>query len=608
MTFDTQQELLTEQYFDRLLDAPAAEPPAGLDKATAATVQSLMVLQADVHVGLAQRQRIWAQALRRKVAVSLETSTTMTDLSILPTALPPRSPATGGHTRWGALLAAGLLLFALGLFAVPRLSQLTALSQPTSEALSPVTPTPASFALSEAVMAVPVLMVNEQPLAVGAQMDGLDAVALSQMRMAGISWLKWSLRYTPAQEAVLLDIGTAYIDWAHEQQMQALIQIVGDPRELFTGEGSYVDAYAAFAAALAARGADALEIWQEPNIDRNWQEGSIGGAEYNALLRPVFDAIRAASPETKVISAAPAPTQAQAEFPTRIKNDDQWLREFVAAGGLGYADCVGMHYVEGVLPPSASSGDPRGEGYSRYLTAMLSRYREIVGGQEPLCITSLGYLAGESEALPDGFGWAATTSRDEQAAWIAEAVRVIGETSGIELSILWNINFAGGDIIDRGYGLLLPDGSCPTCALLSEMTTLVFSETTVQPASVIEVATIDPTLLGEAASIDLMVGAGSSYPLAQTLPADQLCTIRLPASPQQALYQQPNSVTAPSLVDNAMGDLLFEVYTALAPAHAQERVWWYYVAVRVGDTRYLGWIAAEAPEVVSGECVPAEGE
>jgi hypothetical protein len=608
MTFETQQELLTEQYLDRLLNEPAAEAPAGLDKATAATVQSLTVLQTDVHIGLAQRQRIWAQALRQKVAASPEPFTTMSDLSILPPAPPPRSPAAAAHTRWGALLAAGLLLFVLGLFAVPRLTRLTALSQPTSEALPAATATPASFALSEAVMAVPVLMVNEQPLAVGAQMDGLDAVALAQMRMAGMSWLKWSLRYTPTQEAVLLDIGTAYIDWAHEQQMQALIQIVGDPGELFTGEGSYVDGYAAFAAALASRGADALEIWQEPNIDRNWQEGSIGGAEYSALLRPVFDAIRAASPETRVIAAAPAPTQLQAEFPTRIKNDDQWLREFVAAGGLGYADCVGMHYVEGVLPPAASSGDPRGEGYSRYLTAMLSRYREIVGGQEPICITSLGYLAGESEVLPDGFGWAATTSRDEQAAWIAEAVRVVGETSGIELSILWNINFAGSDIIDTGYALMLPDGSCPTCALLSEMATLVFSEATVQPASVIEVATIDPTLLGEAASIDVMAGAGSSYPLAQTLPADPLCRIRLPASPQQALYQQPNSVTTPSLVDNGAGDLLFEVYTALAPAHAQERAWWYYVEVRVGDTRYFGWIAAEAPEVVSGECVPAEGE
>jgi len=96
------------------------------------------------------------------------------------------------------------------------------------------------------------------------------------------------------------------------------------------------------------------------------------------------------------------------------------------AGAADLVDCVGIHYNEGILPPNATSGDPRGNSshYSRYFPAMLDLYARTFP-VKPLCFTELGYLSGEGfTPLPSAFSWAAETSVAEQAAWLAQAVQL----------------------------------------------------------------------------------------------------------------------------------------------------------------------------------------
>ena len=59
---------------------------------------------------------------------------------------------------------------------------------------------------------------------------------------------------------------------------------------------SYIASYAGFVADVAALGADAIEIWNEPNIDREWPAGMIYGAEYTQLLAAAYTAIKARAP------------------------------------------------------------------------------------------------------------------------------------------------------------------------------------------------------------------------------------------------------------------------------------------------------------------------
>ncbi len=59
---------------------------------------------------------------------------------------------------------------------------------------------------------------------------------------------------------------------------------------------------------MAAAGADAIEVWNEPNIDREWPNGQVNGANYTQLLAKAYNAIKGANPGTMVVSAALAPT------------------------------------------------------------------------------------------------------------------------------------------------------------------------------------------------------------------------------------------------------------------------------------------------------------
>ena len=64
-----------------------------------------------------------------------------------------------------------------------------------------------------------------------------------------------------------------------------------------------------------------------------------------------------------------------------------------AAGAASYMDCVGIHYNEGILPPTATSGDPRGNSghYTRYFPTMVNLYASVFPNK-PLCFTEIGYL------------------------------------------------------------------------------------------------------------------------------------------------------------------------------------------------------------------------
>ena len=51
---------------------------------------------------------------------------------------------------------------------------------------------------------------------------------------------------------------------------------------------------------------DAIEVWNEPNLRREWRDHAMTGAEYMRYFRPAYSAIRAFSPHITIITAAPA--------------------------------------------------------------------------------------------------------------------------------------------------------------------------------------------------------------------------------------------------------------------------------------------------------------
>jgi len=152
-------------------------------------------------------------------------------------------------------------------------------------------------------------------------------------------------------------------------------------------------------------------------------------------------------------------------------DDSHFVAGMAAAGAANYLDCVGVHYNEGVVPPSATSGDPRGNSsyYTRYFWGMVNTYTAAFGRSRPLCFTELGYLTGEGfPPLPGGFAWAQNVTLAQQAAWIDQVVSLAANSGRVRVLIIWNVDFTNyGEDPMAGFAIIRPDGSCPACDALA---------------------------------------------------------------------------------------------------------------------------------------------
>jgi hypothetical protein len=188
------------------------------------------------------------------------------------------------------------------------------------------------------------------------------------------------------------------------------------------------------------------------------------------LLARASSAIRENGAGTMVISGAPAPTGV--DDGVNVWADKRFIEGMARAGASRFIDCVGIHYNEGIIAPSETSGDPRNpsDHYTRYFWGMVDTYWNAFGGELPLCFTELGYVSPEGYGvLPQAFWWAQDTSVSEQATWLAEAAQLSYASGKVELLIVWNLDFTLYSDQDpqAGYAIIRKDGSCPACEKLS---------------------------------------------------------------------------------------------------------------------------------------------
>jgi LysM repeat protein len=261
-----------------------------------------------------------------------------------------------------------------------------------------------------------------------------------QMRGAGMTWAKIQIRWNGTDGP---GIAQGAIDAARSRGFRILLGIVGDPGQLGANPSQYYQNFANFLGGVAALGPDGIEVWNEQNIDREWPRGQISPAGYTQMLSLAYQAIKRANPNVLVISGAPAPTGFFGGACTGNGCDDNaFIRGMAQAGAASYADCIGIHYNEGILPPDATSGDPRGNSshYTRYFPSMVNLYASVFPNK-PLCFTEIGYLSPEGFGpLPPDFAWAANTSVQEQAEWLARAVTLARQSGRVRLFIVWNVD------------------------------------------------------------------------------------------------------------------------------------------------------------------------
>jgi hypothetical protein len=195
-----------------------------------------------------------------------------------------------------------------------------------------------------------------------------------KMHYAGMNWAKVQVHY--GQDA------SGIVAASHANGFKIQLSALGTPG-MVTRSGFEQD-FANWVAGLAAAGADAIEVWNEPNIDREWQPGHISPQAYKNLLCTAYSAIKAANPDTAVISAAPSPTGYFGGCSPNGCDDAPWMAGLRDVGAVQCMDYIGAHHNSGATSPSARSGHPAGTHHSWYFLPQTELYYNTFGGARKL--------------------------------------------------------------------------------------------------------------------------------------------------------------------------------------------------------------------------------
>ncbi|HEV7664547.1 MAG TPA: hypothetical protein VGQ62_13495, partial [Chloroflexota bacterium] len=97
----------------------------------------------------------------------------------------------------------------------------------------------------------------------------------------------------------------------------------------------------------------AYEIWNEPNLDREWGDKKPDPAAYAVMLKASYAAIKAADPQALVVSAGMSPTTTNN---AQAIPDMEFIRQMYAAGAKDSFDVLGVHAAGFKADPCADPG------------------------------------------------------------------------------------------------------------------------------------------------------------------------------------------------------------------------------------------------------------
>ena len=319
----------------------------------------------------------------------------------------------------------------------------------------------------------------------------------------GVDWVKMQIQWWLVHPDPDVDQWFFYdgvVDQAHEHGLRLMVSVVGAPawtRSDGTENGPPDDynQYAAFLTEMLERydgKIDAVEVWNEQNLDREWATANgVNPEDYVSFLQVGNEAIKAHDPNIIVISGALAPT-GDGDWISWI-DDFQWLDRALAAGMLDHADCVGAHhngynigpgvtYEQAPSDPEAATAIFRGPfdnpHHSWSFKSTLDTYAEKTQAIDPgkkLCVTEFGWASSEGyDTYPTGFEFAQDNTLQEQADFITQAFQQMHASGDVWIAYLFNFDFGnkGGGPTDDPvpYSIVDTQGiPRPSFSVLAEM-------------------------------------------------------------------------------------------------------------------------------------------
>lgn len=280
------------------------------------------------------------------------------------------------------------------------------------------------------------------------------------LKQLGFGWAKQQIRWEfaePEPGAIQWQEMDAIVDAMHSNGINLMFSVVTAPawtRPNLGGTGGPPEDFQLFANFLGAISGrycgrvQAIEVWNEQNLRREWEGFPLEPASYMDLLKRAYNAIKAACPSMLVISGAPTP----AGYSDVAYDDIDYLRGMYQHGLKQYSDGIGIHPSGFANPPSVTFEDWLAGRYdapshvnhrSFYFLSTLRESRRVM--------EEFGDV--NKRLWPTEFGWGSTPNPfpgyeyqvriDEatQARWIVESFQIMANSGYVAVPMLWNLNY-----------------------------------------------------------------------------------------------------------------------------------------------------------------------
>jgi uncharacterized protein YraI len=218
---------------------------------------------------------------------------------------------------------------------------------------------------------------------------------LKLMDEAGFNWVKQAFAWETIEGA-----GKGQYDWSiadrvvqhvNNEGLKLLARLSSDPELEATfwagAPPGNADDFADFAFTVASRYncsaqavgcIQAYQVWNEPNLAREWGNNPPNPAQYAEFLRKTYAAIKRGNPNAIVINAGMAPT---GDCCTNAMPDDQFYEQmYQAMGGNsdGYFDMLGVHGAGFAAPPELDPAEAAAnQAYGGYRFFAFRRVEDI---------------------------------------------------------------------------------------------------------------------------------------------------------------------------------------------------------------------------------------
>ena len=208
----------------------------------------------------------------------------------------------------------------------------------------------------------------------------------------------------------------------------------------------------------------AYQVWNEPNLSREWGELPPDPVHYTELLKVCYEAIKTADPEAIVISAGLAPTGTDT---VDAMPDSKFLQGMYDAGAAPYFDVLGLNAPGYKAPPDLSPADAEQPGYGggrwfafRHVEDMRALMVANGDGAKQVAILEMGWTL--DQVNPD-YSWFAVDEQT-QAEYLVGAYEYAAANWQPWIGLMTTIyiadyNWTAEENEQWWWSIILPDGT-----------------------------------------------------------------------------------------------------------------------------------------------------